>query len=167
MNNFDSYNETRFRQEMSLMKEAIEAYKRKVQKPHVVEELVSKCRERIFNAATYLGEFDEAHDYADTFEQKRLITRLINSLLRREDEACKCRPDTLPGQGVRLEIPLCYLWRRMRNPKTGEWVDVYKCSKCSFMTTHPTSVITQTARDLERIRSKKGAITKDIEALRR
>jgi hypothetical protein len=163
----DNYNETRFRQEIDLMHQAIEAYKRKISKPHVVAKLTAECEERIINAALYLGEFDLAYKYMKSREQLKLATRLMMSLLRDEHESCKCSIDSVPVQNGVAELPLFFLWRRMRNPKLGVWVDVYKCSKCNFMTTNTGSHATKSARNLQRVRATNvNKKLKDHEALK-
>lgn len=149
--NLDSYLFRRLNEEIDLMKQSIESYSR--QKPDNYESLIRDCEARIFNALVNLGEFLEAERYAKTSDDMRLLARLEMSLNRSESSNCKCPVDVIPTSSGNAEIPKFFVWRRMYNPKTGLWADVYKCGKCNFMTSHPNANATQSARKLERARS--------------
>ena len=164
----DNYLKMRFDQEIDLMQQAIDSYNRN--KPDNYEKLIRDCEARIFNAALNVGSFDKAVEYARTPEQKKLYTRLMMAFIRDEKETCKCSIESMPTQGSQVEIPLFFNWRRVYDQRKGVWIDVYKCSKCNFMTTHPNSVASHSARKLERFRNSSEALRKnkptDSEALR-
>ncbi len=147
----DSYLFRRLNEEIDLMKQAIESYKRN--KPDNHESLILDCEVRIFNACVNLGDFDQAYNYAKTIEDKKLLTRLMMALLREEKESCKCSIDSIAIQGGSVELPLFFMWRRIFHQKLGYWVDIYKCTKCNFMTAHPNANATHSARKLERTRN--------------
>lgn len=167
-NQIDAYMLQRLNEEVDLMQQAIDSYNRN--KPDNYEKLINDCEVRIFNATVNLGNFDLAYNYAKTADDKKLLTRLMMSLIRKEDEKCKCTPDMLPNHTGYVEIPMFFIWRRIFDQRRGLWIDVYKCSKCNFMTTHPNSVATHAARNLERVRnspeSRSKNKLKDHEALR-
>lgn len=150
----DVYCQTRFEWEVDLMKQAIESYDRNESKGQNNLLLKYECEVRLFNALLYLGRFDEALNYAKTREDKKTVQRLMMSLIREEKDCCKCTPEMMPDRNGYVEIPMLFKYKRIINPKTGGWVDVYKCSKCNFMTAHPYGAASQSARKLERARAR-------------
>lgn len=152
----DTYIYRRLTEEIQLMQEAIDAYRRKVAKPHVADKLVGECEVRIFNAAVNLGMFDLAMQYAKTAEDRMLVGRLRLGFLRTETSKCKCTPDTTVTRTGRVELPLVFKWSRIFNPEAGAWVDVYKCSKCNFVTMHPNAQCAYRAKNIEKSASQSG-----------
>lgn len=150
MNQFyiDGYNKMRFEMEIDLMKQAIDSYERNM--PSHYKFLIFDCERRIFNAAVAVGDFTTAREYVKTNEDATLMVRLAKAFAREEQDTCRCSCDVMPGN---IELPLFFKWSRIYNQDTGVWVDVYKCSKCNFMTTHPNATCTQSARNLERVRA--------------
>lgn len=165
----DNWTLTRLRQEVDLMKQAIDAYRRKVTKPHVAEKLINECRARIFNAATHLGDFFTAYEYASTAEDNKLVARLARALARGETDDCKCQNDVMQTPGSSVQVPRFFNWSRIYDQEKGQWLDIYKCSKCNFMTAHPNSVASHSARmlDVARGRRDKKSKEKDHEVLRK
>lgn len=147
----EEYTRQRLEQEIDLMKQAIESYQRNAHQGQDSSSLIYDCEIRIFNAAVNLGNFDLAYDYAKTTDDKKLLTRLMMSFIRDENDSCKCVPDVMPGE---VEIPLFFAQRRIYNPRLAAWIDVYKCSKCNFMTAHNNAVCTQHARNVQRIKAR-------------
>lgn len=145
----DSYNKMRFEQEIELMQHALDSYRRNA--PYVHNDFTRECETRIFNAAVNLGDFPLAYEWSRTNDEHRLLIRLARGFTREEHDTCKCLSDVMPGD---IELPLFFNWRRIFNKETGSWVDMYKCSKCNFMTAHPNATCTQSARNLERVKAR-------------
>lgn len=150
----DTRNLQMLQQEVDLMKHAIDAYQRKVVNPEVRAELIENCRERICKAATTIGDFETALAYVNTNEEATLLVRLRRAFNRDEEEDCHCSPNLMPSPDKLLEIPKLFKWMRVYDREKAVWRDVYKCSKCSFMTAHPNGVASQQARALEQARGK-------------
>lgn len=165
----DNWSLLRFQQEIELMKASIDAYTRKVAKPHVAQKLINECRGRIFNAATYLGDFPTAYEYASTMDEAKLVVRLARALGREETDDCKCPVDQMPTQNGIVDIPKLFRWRRIYDQEKAVWRDIYRCSKCPFMTAHPNSVASHSARMLDQARGRvdKKSKEKDHEVLRK
>lgn len=165
----DNWTLLRLQQEVDLMKQAIDAYRRKVTKAHAQNKLIAECRERIFKAATYLGDFFTAYEYASTVEDNKLVARLARALARGETDECKCPTDMMQTPGSYVEVPRFFNWSRIYDQEQGQWRDIYKCSKCNFMTAHPNSVASHSARRLEATRGRrdKKSKEKDDEVLRK
>jgi len=155
LSQIDNYNLTRLQQEIEMMKQAIESYKRNVAKPHVIKKLSEECRVRIVNAATNLGDFATAYEYAESMEEARLLVRLARALKRGEADSCDCQPDQIQTQGSPVEVPRFFNWRRIYDQERAVWVDIYKCSCCEFMTANPNATCSQSARNLDRARASK------------
>ena len=165
----DNWTLMRLQQEVDLMKQAIDAYSRKVVKPHVKEKLINECRARIFNAATHLGDFFTAYEYASGVEDNKLVARLARALARGETDDCKCESDVMHTQGSSVQVPRFFNWSQIYDQSTAQWRDIYKCSKCNFMTAHPNSTASHSARMLEQARGRrdKKSKEKDHEVLRK
>lgn len=146
----EEFTRRRLEEEIELMTQSIESYKRNAHKGQDSVSLIADCERRIFEAAMNLGRLDLARQYVKSSEDGVMLVRLLKSMARTEDAACKCVPDVMPGN---LELPLLFKWRRIFNQDTGRWTDVYKCSKCNFMTSNPRAHAAYSARNLERVRA--------------
>ncbi len=161
----DQNNFTLLTNEIELMKQSIDGYKRKVSKPHVCEKLVNECRAKIFNAAWVLGNFDLALEYADNDEQRSIVERLKTALSTEEVENCECQEDTIQNaRGVVSVITKFVKYQRMYDPNKFMWIDLYKCAYCGFMTDKTSGAHFESSRRLEAARNA-GGKKKDVEVL--